>query len=304
MSDIIWRAAAYVAVILLGYGMKRAGAFGPDDYKVLSKVLFNVTIPAAILSNVGSVRLDPALLLLIPMGLGANLALLAAGLLLSRGRSRPTRALYGVNMPGYNVGAFMLPLAQSFLGPLAMAGTCIFDVGNAIMCTGGTYAVVSAVLDKESGFSLRSLAKSLSRSGPFLAYLVFLALVFLGVSIPAPVQNLIGVAAPANGFLAMLMIGTAMDIRFDRRYLLKALVVLGVRYALSGAFALLCFFATPFPLEVRQAVALCMFAPLSALAPVYTEQCGGDPRLAGFVNTLSIPIGMAVIVTLVMAMGV
>ena len=280
-------------------GCRLCGGHPPglwDDYKVLSKVLFNVTIPAAILSNVGSVRLDPALLLLIPMGLGANLALLAAGLLLSRGRSRPTRALYGVNMPGYNVGAFMLPLAQSFLGPLGLAGTCIFDVGNAI--------INEVTLDKESGFSLRSLAKSLSRSGPFLAYLVFLALVFLGVSIPAPVQSLIGVAAPANGFLAMLMIGTAMDIRFDRRYLVKALVVLGVRYALSGAFALLCFFATPFPLEVRQAVALCMFAPLSALAPVYTEQCGGDPRLAGFVNTLSIPIGMAVIVTLVMAMGV
>ena len=69
--------------------------------------------------------------------------MIGLGLLLSRGRSAGERALYMLNLPSWNIGAFALPFLQSFLGEQAVMAACLFDVGNSIMCTGGSYAPVS-----------------------------------------------------------------------------------------------------------------------------------------------------------------
>ena len=51
MTDILTRAGAFVAIILLGYVLKRIGLFRESDFPVLSKLLMKVTFPAAILSS-------------------------------------------------------------------------------------------------------------------------------------------------------------------------------------------------------------------------------------------------------------
>ena len=66
---------------------------------------------------------------------------------------------YVFNLAGYNIGCFTLPFAQSFLGPFAVVATCMFDVGNSIMCTGGTYALTSGLVhtgEKYEPVNLRS----------------------------------------------------------------------------------------------------------------------------------------------------
>ena len=48
------------------------------------------------------------------------------------------------------------------------------------------------------------------------------------------------------------------------------------------------FFCTPFELVVRQTLCIVCFAPLSSLAPIYTDRCHGDTALASFTNSVSI----------------
>ena len=54
-----------------------------------------------------------------------------------------------LNLPGYNIGTFALPFTQSFLGPVGVLTTSIFDLGNAIICFGASFSIARAV--KEGG---------------------------------------------------------------------------------------------------------------------------------------------------------
>ena len=51
MTDILIRAGSFVAIIALGYLLKRFGVFRQEDFGVLSKLLLRVTFPCAIVST-------------------------------------------------------------------------------------------------------------------------------------------------------------------------------------------------------------------------------------------------------------
>ena len=46
--DYIFKPMSYVLVILLGYLIKRAGFFGQDDHRMMSKIMVNITLPCTI----------------------------------------------------------------------------------------------------------------------------------------------------------------------------------------------------------------------------------------------------------------
>ena len=52
-----------------------------------------------------------------------------------------------LNSCGYNIGNFTLPFIQSFLGPVGVITTSLFDTGNACICLGDAYSVASMVKD-------------------------------------------------------------------------------------------------------------------------------------------------------------
>ena len=53
MGDILIKAGCYVAIIVLGYVLRKAGFFGPEAFGVLSKVVIKITLPAAIRESFG-----------------------------------------------------------------------------------------------------------------------------------------------------------------------------------------------------------------------------------------------------------
>lgn len=302
MNDVLLKALSYVAIILIGFVLKKCGYFRQSDYKILNTVVFNVTLPAAVLSNLGKFRFDPSLLLLAPMGLLFNFLASLAGHLLSRKRSLADRALFTINLPGFNVGAFVLPLVQTFLGPAAMVSICLFDVGNAVMCTGGNLAAATLFVGGRQSFHPAEMAKKLLRTLGFSVYFIFVPMAMLNLSLPLPIKTLVDVVAPANGVMAMLMLGIAMGIHFNREYLSRSGWLLLGRYGVAAVLALACYFLLPFPLVTRQALTLCLLAPLSSMATYQTELLGGDPGMASFANTLSIPISLCIIVPLITVM--
>ena len=62
--------------------------------------------------------------------------------------------------------------------------------------------------------------------------------------------------------------------------------------------AALVFFCTPFELVVRQTLCIVCFAPLSSLAPIYTDRCHGDTALASFTNSVSIAVSLVIMLAL------
>lgn len=138
--------AKILAIILLGYALKRVGLFGADNYKVLQKMVLYVTLPAAIITSFATGRHDLGLLWISLFGLVCATIPLVAMFVVSRRMPVARRAFLMLNGSGFNVGNFTLPILQTFIGPAAALPAIMFDVGNSIMMSPGNYVTTAALL--------------------------------------------------------------------------------------------------------------------------------------------------------------
>ena len=298
--DYIFKPMSYVLVIMLGYLLKRAGFFGKDDHRLMSKIMVNITLPCTIIQAFDGFERDAKMFIIVGIGfICAFMPILLMYLTTGRVEKR-LRAYRMLNIGGYNIGCFSLPLVQAFFGNTGVVAACMFDTGNAIMMTGGAYAMTSTLLrtggeERESiGDVLLKFVKSL----PFDAYMMMILLAALGVKIPSVVFTLTRPAGQANAFVAMLMIGMMFEPAGDRALLRETARELVWRYLFAAASAALVFFCTPFELVVRQTLCIVCFAPLSSLAPIFTDRCHSDTALASFTNSVSIAVSLIVMLAL------
>ena len=293
---------SYVLVIVLGYLLKRSGFLKKTDHQVLSKIMMNVTLPCAIIQGFSGFERDVKLFLIVGIGFVCALLPMVLMYLGTRGVDTRLRAYRMLNVGGYNVGCFSLPLIQAFFGGTGVVAACMFDTGNAVMMTGGSYAMTSTLL--KTGGETREGAKDILlkflRSVPFDTYMILFVLTALNIPIPQLAFDLTQPAGNANGFIAMLMIGMMFEPAGDRRLLAETARELACRYAFAALSALACYFFTPFDLVIRQALAVLCFAPLSSLAPIYTERCHSDTALASFTNSVSIAVSLVLMLGLSM----
>lgn len=101
------------------------------------------------------------------------------------------------------ISAVLLYRLHKAFGPFAVVATCMFDVGNSIMCTGGTYALTSGLVhtgEKYEPVDLRSIAAKLLGSVPFVVYMLMLVCAVLQLHLPQPVYTLTGLIGGANTF--------------------------------------------------------------------------------------------------------
>ena len=299
MGQILLSASAYALVIALGYALKRFKFAKPDDYRLIMKIVLNITMPCAVIVNFSQFDFTVSLLIATLLGFSCNLLLWLAGALLS-GRDVQKRVLYTLNFPGYNIGSFTMPYVQGFLGPVGVIVTCLFDAGNAIMCTGGSYALTSRFAHGASqGGGVLAVVKKLFSSTPFCTYLFMLLYSLLGFKVPDVVLPLARLVGNANGFLAMLMVGMMFEWSPEKAFLKESVKVLAVRFIAACAFACIFYFLLPLGPEIRKTLAIIVFAPCSAMSPAFTEKCEGNTALSSFTGSLSILISILCMTTLI-----
>lgn len=296
MAEILMKAAAFVAIIFMGYLLRKKGFFKEEDFHVLSKIVLKITLPAAIVANFSGADVKASLLILSVLGLGGGLILMTAAYL-AAGKDREEKAFFMLNTSGYNIGNFTMPFAQSFLGPAGVITTSLFDTGNAFICLGGAYSVASMAKDKNSRFSVGPILKTLIKSAPFDAYIGMLILSLIHVSLPAPAVSIAQLIGNANAFMAMLMLGVGFKLSGDKKQIGKIGKILSIRYGVAVVASLMFYFVLPLPLEYRQTLAVLVFSPIAAAAPAFTGDLKGDIGLASAVNSISIIISMIMITT-------
>jgi predicted permease len=301
MLDLLTRAAAFVGIILLGIFLRRIGVFKSDDFRVLSNIVLKITLPASIIISFSQNPIDSSMLALGLLGFGGGVIYMFAGFLLNRKKSKEERAFSVLNLPGYNIGAFALPFTQSFLGPVGVVSTCLFDTGNACICLGTSYSFATMIQDGK-GFSLKTLLRSLSRSVPFLTYLIMLPINLFQIQLPNAIQEFAGIAANANAFMAMLAIGVGFQIQAQRDQIWAIVKMIGLRYGIAAVLACVYYFVLPLPLEVRQTLVILAFSPIGAAVPPFTRQLGGDVGLSSAINSIAIVCSIVIMVTLLAVM--
>ena len=301
MLDILTRAGCFVAIIALGYILRRTGFFGPETFGVLSKIVMKITLPAAILSSAAGKPMDAGMLTLALIGLGGGILYIGIAALVACKGTRQQKAYYIQNLPGYNVGTFALPFAQSFLGPAGVLTSSVFDLGNAFVCFGGAFSVARAVKEGGKADFRRVLTAPLT-SLPFLTYALMAVLNLNHLTPPRVILSFAEILGGANAFLAMLMIGVGLNLTIDRDKLGLMAKVLLLRFSVAAVLALGCYRFLPFALEVRQTLVILMFSPFTSTVPVYTAELGEDVGLASAINSVAIVISIVIIVALLTVM--
>ena len=298
--DYIFKPMSFVFLIALGYILKRKGVFGKDDHRILSKILVNITMPCTIIQAFDGFQRDGQMFILVGLGLFCAFLPILIMYLTTGGVEKKLRAYRMLNIGGYNIGCFSLPLVQVFFGNVGAVAACMFDTGNAVMMTGGAYAMTSTLLKTggEKKESFGDILMKFLKSLPFDTYMLMITLAALDIKLPSAIFTLTRPAGQANAFVAMLMIGMMFELAGDKALLRETARELAFRYLFATVSALAVYFLTPFELIVRQTLCVVCFAPLSSLAPIYTDRCNGNTELASFTNSMSIAISLVIMLTL------
>jgi hypothetical protein len=292
MLDVLSKAISFIAIIVIGYVMKRRGAFSEGDYKVLSKIVLNITLPCAVISSFAHFKLDYSLFVAVLIGFLFNVLMMLVGIMLTRRDNNATKIFYIFCLAGCNIGCFAMPFVQAFMSDFAVIAICMFDVGNSIMCTGLTYALTASCIGYADGrreeFSMGNIAKKLLHSTPFMVYMIMLVCAILNIQFPAAVYTFTSLVGSANAFLSMLIIGMIFEIALDRRALGYVAEVFTVRYVIAGAIVAGITYFAPFTPEVNAVLVLAFLAPCTIIGPIFVDQLGANVALAGFFNSITI----------------
>ena len=305
MQEALLKVLSFALVICIGIAFSKFGSLGNGAGRLIAKIVFNLTLPCAIVSAFGSAEFHIELLGLVVLGLAVTALQFFLSFLVYRSLDKRELTYQLSNVTGYNIGCFALAFIQEFFPPSAVIAACLFDAGNALMGTGGTLALIrSLVLGEENQNKGKVFVKTLFSSAAFDAYVVLIILGILGIKIPGEVIRLVSPMANANAFLSMFMIGLMFKPSSDptgRRELIRLLLW---RYACAVLLSFSVFTLLPIGDEVSTVLTILAWAPIPSTGPVYTLWCGGNEGLASMANAISVLVGIVAVTIVITSTGV
>lgn len=293
MSNVLTQTIVYVILLFAGYGFKKAGIFKVEDTDFLKKVILYLTMPAMAVNGLKDLELQPSFLWCFLAGFGTSTILMLVGMAATRKKSPEEKVMYLFNLNTYNIGNFAIPFLTGLLSTDGFAALCLFDIGVAIYLYGIDYSLAEAVKGGKSRFSLKFLLKKIFTSPITDMYLLMILLAALHLRLPEPVLKLASVMGNANSFLAMLSIGILFELKLDRKNLREMVKFFALRYGTILVIMAGVILFIPFSPDIRQAICVLLAAPVASIAPLLTQNAGGDGAKAAQINSVSILLGIA-----------
>lgn len=281
-----------LAILLLGATLRRKGIVDARMASPITFLILNVTAPCTIISNVIGKPPEREYLMMALAGVAYNLVLFMAFVLCSRRMNAQDRSFYRLNGTGLNIACFAMPFIQPFFSGAAYAAAGLFDVGNALMATGGTYALVSSMEGVRQEKRFVQLFRQMGSTVTFWSYIAVILISVLQIRLPDALASFTAPIGNANTFLAMFLLGLYMDFRMDSSNRRKTVQILALRYALAAVCAALVWKLAPFSSEMRKMLSILLFAPMASMNPSFTEKLGGDAACSATLNSVSIIIGL------------
>ena len=293
MSNVLTQTIVYVILLFAGYGFKKAGIFKVEDTDFLKKVILYLTMPAMAVNGLKDLELQPSFLWCFLVGFGTSTILMLVGMAATRKKAPEEKVMYLFNLNTYNIGNFAIPFLTGLLSTDWFAALCLFDIGVAIYLYGIDYSLAEAVKGGKSRFSLKFLLKKIFTSPITDMYLLMILLAALHLRLPEPVLKLASVMGNANAFLAMLSIGILFELKLDRKNLREMVKFFALRYGTILVIMAGVILFIPFSPDIRQAICVLLAAPVASIAPLLTQNAGGNGAKAAQINSVSILLGIA-----------
>ncbi|WP_226011923.1 AEC family transporter [Halomicrobium salinisoli] len=287
--DLLARLGYMLALLAVGVGARQTGLLGEQRRDLLNAVAFYVALPALIFHSTYQRSLGeivtPQLVAGLWLVLGATVGI--AWLVHARTESRATRSVAVVQSYHSNFGYLGLPLVASTLGGAAAAtGSIILGVG-ALTQVPMTVLLLITMNDADASVTgeLRSVA-----TNPVLAALAAgLVVGAVGATPPAPAETALAWASEAALPLALLLIGSSLELALPTETLDTLGAVVGLKVFLMPVLAWAAFTALGADPLTRNAGVIMFGAPTAVSTFVYANELGGDAEFASttvFATTL------------------
>ena len=292
MKEVLVKSLGFICIMIIGYILKKRGFFKKEDGLFLSKIVMNITLPAALIAGASSMNINYVAIIIILVGLTSNLFDIVFVKYIERRKSPVEKAISMINCSGYNVGNFAIPFAASFFEPTALLYMCMFDMGNSCMVLGGSYALAKNEVDGSEKLKVKNLIKTLLKSVPFDVLIFLLIFSTLKISIPKEITTIASMIGSANAFLAMLMIGIILEINITKNQAKAVTKLLGIRYLCNIILSCSVYFFLPVPILAKQMIVIVLFSPLSTISSVYSKMIDPDNPIPALANSISIILGI------------
>lgn len=299
MFDVLIKSLTFILIIVIGYTLKKVDVLKKSDANVVATIIMNITLPCALLTSANGIELDATILILIAIGIISNVVMMIIGYIASIKDDAKMKGAFMINTSGYNIGNFVLPFVQSFFPGMGVVYLCSFDIGNALMGLGMTYAVADHVASGENHFDIKELFKKLFSSIPFDVYVLIFILAIFKLQIPSPILTIASTIGAGNSFLAMLMIGLMLEIKVSPLEAKNVFKILGLRIVGTIVVSLLTLLL-PIPLLAKEIMIMAYCAPLSTVSAVFTRKIGYQGDMSATANSLSILVSIVCMVVLLL----
>ncbi|HBN84162.1 MAG TPA: malonate transporter [Clostridiales bacterium] len=277
-------------IIVLGYFAKRIGLLTEKDGEGISKVVFNISLPALVIKTFSAITVEASLIWLpvINMLYGAFIAFL--GFLLIKDTDRKRRGMLIYLLPGFNVGLFAYPLVEAVWGQNALKYFGMFDMGNAIILFGLCYIIAGHFSSETEKADFKSIAKKLVKSVPLVSYILTLTLNLTNIGFPKIVVDVCDILSKANMPLSLLLLGIYLSFTFEKSYWKDIGKVLATRYITGAIIGGILYFILPFEPLFRTTLLIGMILPIGMAVIPYSIQFDYDRRFVGTTTNLTVII--------------
>jgi predicted permease len=297
-----------LTIIAIGYILKKLNIISEEKGKTIAKVVFNVTLPALILSVVSSIEITPSLGLITLISILYCIPILTLAFLVFKNYPKEIKGLILMAVIGFNVGHFAYPLIQGIWYAEGLKYIAMFDIGNALVIFVICYVLGLIYSPKNEFEAKKDLVKhillQLLKSAPLMSYIIAITLNLLNIEFPLFVSDLLDILSRANMALTLLLLGIFLNFKFERSQWKNILKVLVIRYSFGLIIGLLLFFILPFDQLYRGILAIALILPIGlAIIPFAVEFEYAEKKFAGTVANLTIIISFILVWVLILLLG-
>jgi predicted permease len=282
-----------LSIILLGYIAKRFNLIKESDGEGISRIVFNFTLPAIVITTFSNIQIDKSLLAMPCISIAYGTVMTFFAFFIFRKLQRKEKGMLAMLFPAFNIGLFAYPLVEAIWGNEGLKYFGMFDMGNSLMVFGVAYLIACVHSGDASTINFKKLSIKVFSSIPFLSYIVTLPLNLLHLSYPSYFLNITKVVAKANMPLSLLLLGTFLSFSFELKHWQRMAQILAVRYTVGISIGLLLYFFLPFEPMFKTTLLLGLCLPISLAVVPFSVEFGYDNKFVGTVNNATIMISFA-----------
>ncbi len=275
-------------IIIIGYVFKRMDLIKEEDGESLSRIIFNITLPALIINTFNTIVIDFSLILITIIGIIYGLLMALLGVVVFKNEDRKTRGMLSMLVPSFNIGLFAYPLVEAIWGHEGIKYFGMFDVGNSLVVFGVSYIIASYFSSEKSDLKITTISEKLLKSVPLLSYILVFGLAVSDLHFPGIVLDVTKILARANMPLSLLLLGVYLSFSLNANHLKNIVKVLAVRYLMGIVVGTTLFFIMPFDTMFKYTMLIGFLLPIPTAVIQYAIEFDYDKNFVGTVANITI----------------